>query len=110
MWQRGHHTTLKPQHQEARQQCSTGDRGPGLMVKAFKERVRFETILVRIRSVEAFRSLGDPVVNLLVRAGSQSGYHMGFIIDIIEQVTGPRQLLDSSRPPSGYLAANMEVT
>jgi len=45
-----------------------------LMVKTFKERVRFETILVRIRGVEAFSGLGDPVVNLLIGAGSQSGY------------------------------------
>ena len=80
------------------------------MVKAFKNQVRVETVLVRLRGVETVRSLVDPVFNLPIRAGIQSGYPMVFGVDIIEQVTGPRQLLDSLRPPFGYLAANVEVT
>ena len=73
-------------------------------MKAFEDHGRFETVLIRIRGVEAFRSLVDPVLNFLVGAGSQSSYWMVFLIDIVEQVTGPRQLLDSSRPPSGHLS------
>ena len=67
-----------------------------MMMIAFEKRIRFEAVLVRLRGVVAFRSLGDHVVNLLVRAGSQSGYRKVFLTDIIEQVVGPRQLLDPS--------------
>jgi len=95
MWQRGHHTTLQPQHQEARQQCPIRDRGPGLMVIAFKNQVGVKTVLVRNRGVEAFGSLVNPVFDLPVGTGSQSGYREVSSIDIVEQVTGPRQLLDS---------------
>ena len=79
------------------------------MMETFENRVRFESILVRLRGVGIYRSL-NPIGNLLVGAGSQSGYWMVFLIDAIKQVACPRQLLDSPRPPRGYMAANVEVT
>ena len=54
-------------------------------METFKNCVGFESILVRLSGAGVYSSL-DPVSNLLVGVGSQSGHRMVFLIDAIKQI------------------------
>ena len=74
------------------------------MMKTFKDRIRSESVLVRLSGVRACRGI-DPLSNFLVSAGGQTSHWAIFLIYVVEQIARLGHLLDTPVPLGGYLPA-----
>ena len=81
---------------------------PGLMVKAFKDHVRLESVFIRLCRVQACGGT-DLLGNLFISVRSQMGHWVRLIIYVIEKVAHSGHLLNAPVPPASRLPTDMEV-
>ena len=79
------------------------------MVKAFKDHVRLESILVRLCRVRACGGT-NLLGNLFISARSQMSYWVRLIIYVSEKVAHLGHFLDAPVPPANRLPTDVEVT
>ena len=77
-------------------------------MKTFKDRIRPESVLVRLSDVRACRGI-DPLSNFFVSVRGQTSHWTILLIYAIEQIARPGHLLDTPVPPGGYLPIDVEV-
>ena len=77
-------------------------------MKTFKDRIRSESVLVRLSSVGACRGI-NPLSNFLVSARGQISHWAIFLIYTVEQIARPGHLLGTHVPLEGYLPADVKV-
>jgi len=77
-------------------------------MKTFKNRIRFESVLIRLGGVGTCGGT-DPLGDFLISARGQTSHWTRFFIYAVEQIARPGHLLNTPVRPGGYLLADVEV-
>jgi len=77
-------------------------------VKTFKDRIRLESIIIRLGRIRACRGT-DPLGNLFISVKGQTSRWVRLFIYVIEQVARLRHKFNAPVPLDGYLSAIKKV-